>query len=175
MFFFPTTFAALALSAVVYRNDINPLDFAASGAIAAALWKAWRGPKAQVAAAMTGGAFGLVMGCFSWALFKVSGTSYKEYRRWYSHRRWNTHNQLSGKSWKEYEEKVRNSKNELINAGIILLEHDDLNKFREEVQVADKLRKDLKDVPKSKGGPSDVISDKTKVSSESVSKIADRK
>lgn len=80
LFFFPTTFVAVALSAVTYRNYINPLDFALSGAFSAAIWRTMLGPKAQAAAALGGGAFGLVFGCFVWVIFKVGGVEIPEYR-----------------------------------------------------------------------------------------------
>lgn len=79
-FFFPTFFTALALTSVSYRNYVQPLDFAAAGALSGAIWKTMLGPKAQAAAALGGGFFGLILGSFTWLGFKIRGLTVPEYR-----------------------------------------------------------------------------------------------
>jgi len=73
-------FISVSQSLVVIRNYVNPLDFAAGGAVMGSIYKVNMGPKGMVGAGFVGSVLGLQAGVLIWGLQKLSGETVEE--RW---------------------------------------------------------------------------------------------
>eukprot|EP00092_Neocalanus_flemingeri_P005577 GFUD01006009.1.p1 GENE.GFUD01006009.1~~GFUD01006009.1.p1 ORF type:complete len:336 (+),score=86.24 GFUD01006009.1:111-1118(+) len=72
------TFTGVSQSLVAIRNYINPLDYAASGAVMGAVYKFNMGPKGMIGAGVAGSFLGLQAGILIWGVQKFSGETVAE-------------------------------------------------------------------------------------------------
>merc|ERR1712192_7959 len=72
------SFTSVCQSLVVIRNYINPLDYAAGGAVMGAVYKFNMGPKGMLGAGFVGSMLGFQAGVLTWGLQKLTGETVAE-------------------------------------------------------------------------------------------------
>lgn len=64
-------------------------------------------------------------------------------RYWISNRRWKQSEELSARSWNKFKEKVLSGKYANLQDHQILFEHEDMTKFRADIEYKERLQREL--------------------------------
>ena len=134
--FIPTATMMAFTCSMVYRNYINPLDFAVLVGSVFALYRINLGGKAMLSAFIVGSGLGLIAGCIIWSIMKLSGVSVAEYQYQLRSNHSKKKEGFSNKSWDEWTKKMQEFK--------LLRDHD---KMYQKIVSPQQIEKELDNVP----------------------------